>query len=303
MMRREFIMLLGGAAAWPLAARAQQRTILPQVGILDPGIPQHFEAFRRGMRDLGYVEGNSISYIYRTAAGRAEPVSRFASELVALKPDVIVTASAVPIRALKEATSTIPIVFVLADAITTGLVNNLAHPGENLTGLSFLNTELSAKRLELLLEMLPNIRRIAVLRDLNTPRIWAEATEETGRRLTQAATLRPASPPRPPHCLQAGSRSRGLPLPFRPLPRLAQNEERECAGCEARRGGRMGQKETAVSGKNRIMIFGPKTDGTYVVEFRTAAGEALAISIPGNEAGVIRHFQERMPYGLFVPDE
>jgi hypothetical protein len=64
----------------------------------------------------------------------------------------------------------------------------------------------------------------------------------------------------------------------------------------------MGQKETTVSGKNRIMIFGPKTDGTYVVEFRTAAGEALAISIPGNEAGVIRHFQERMPYGLFVPD-
>jgi putative ABC transport system substrate-binding protein len=182
--RRELLAALGGAAvAWPLAARAQQRTILPQVGILDPGIPQHFEAFRKGMRELGYVEGNSISYIYRTAAGRAEPVSRFASELVALKPDVIVTASAVPIRALKEATSTIPIVFVLADAITTGLVNNLAHPGENLTGLSFLNTELSAKRLELLLEMLPNIRRIAVLRDLNTPRIWAEATEETGRRL------------------------------------------------------------------------------------------------------------------------
>src|SRR6516164_11534896 len=168
--RRELLAALGGAAVvWPLAARAQQRTILPQVGILDPGIPQHFEAFRRGMRELGYVEGNSISYIYRTAAGRAEPVSRFASELVALKPDVIVTASAVPIRALKEATSTIPIVFVLADAITTGLVNNLAHPGENLTGLSFLNTELSAKRLELLLEMLPNIRRIAVLRDLNTP--------------------------------------------------------------------------------------------------------------------------------------
>src|SRR5215469_7277788 len=132
MKRREFITLLGGAAAaWPLAARAQQRTILPQVGILDPGIPQHFEALRRGMRELGYVEGDSISYIYRTAAGRAEPVSRFASELVALKPDVIVTASAVPVRALKEAASTIPIVFVLADAITTGLVNNLAHPGEN----------------------------------------------------------------------------------------------------------------------------------------------------------------------------
>jgi putative ABC transport system substrate-binding protein len=190
MKRREFITLLGGAAAaWPLAARAQQRTILPQVGILDPGIPQHFETFRRSMRDLGYVEGKNISYIYRTAAGRAEPVSQFASELVALKPDVIVTNSPVPVRAVKEATSTIPIVFVLGDAITAGLVNNLAHPGENLTGLSFLNTELSAKRLELLLEMLPNIRRIAVLRDLNTPRIWTEATEEAGRRLGLALQL------------------------------------------------------------------------------------------------------------------
>jgi putative ABC transport system substrate-binding protein len=182
--RREFISLLGGAVtAWPLAARAQQRTTLPRVGILDPGIPQHFEAFRTGMRDFGYVEGKSISYIYRTAAGRAELVSQLASELVSLNPDVIVTASAVPVRALKEATPTTPIVFVLADAITAGVVSNLAHPGGNLTGFSFLNTELSAKRLELLHEMLPNIRRVAVLRDLNTPRIWVEATEETSRRL------------------------------------------------------------------------------------------------------------------------
>src|SRR5262249_21486207 len=89
----------------------------------------------------------------------------------------------------KQATSTIPIVFVLADAITAGVVSNLAHPGGNLTGFSFLNTELSAKRLELLHELLPNIRRIAVLRDLNTPRIWAEATEEAGRRLGLALQL------------------------------------------------------------------------------------------------------------------
>jgi len=124
--RREFITLLGCAAvAAPLAAQAQQRTILPQVGILDPGIPQYFDAFRRGMRDLRYVEGKSISYIYRTAAGRAGPVSQFASELVALNPDVIVAASPVPVRALKEATSTIPIVFVLADAITAGVVSIL----------------------------------------------------------------------------------------------------------------------------------------------------------------------------------
>jgi hypothetical protein len=83
---------------------------------------------------------------------------------------------------------------------------------------------------------------------------------------------------------------------------MAQNEELGCTGREARRGRRMGQKETAVTSKNRIMIYGPKNDGSYIVEFRTAEGEALAISIPGSELAVIRHFQERMPYGLFVPD-
>ena len=119
-----------------------------------------------------------------------EPVPRLASELVALKPDVIVTASPLPVHAVKEATSTIPVVFAaLGDAITAGAVNNLAHPGGNVTGLSFLNTELSAKRLELLLETLPNIRRIAVLRDLNTPRRWADATDEASRSLGVALQL------------------------------------------------------------------------------------------------------------------
>ena len=189
--RREFMSLLGGAAAaWPVVGQTQQRTAVPQIGILDPGLPQHFEAFRKGMDDLGYVEGRSVSYIYRSAAGRAESVPRLASELVALKPDAIVTASALPVRAVKEATSTIPIVFAtIADAITAGAVNNLAHPGANVTGFSFLNTELSAKCLELLVEALPNIRRVAALRDLNTPREWAEATEETGHRLGLALQL------------------------------------------------------------------------------------------------------------------
>jgi ABC-type uncharacterized transport system substrate-binding protein len=153
MRRREFISLLGGAAAgWPLAVRS---ATLPEVAILDPGIPQHFDAFRQGMRDLGYVESRNVHYIYRFAEGRAEPITQLASELVALKPNVIVTVSALPVRAVKEATSTIPIVFVIADAVAAGAVSNLAHPGGNITGFSFLNTELSSKRLELLLEMLP----------------------------------------------------------------------------------------------------------------------------------------------------
>jgi putative tryptophan/tyrosine transport system substrate-binding protein len=181
MRRREFISLLGGAAAgWPLAVRA---ATLPEIAILDPGIPQHFDAFRQGMRDLGYAESRNVHYIYRSAKGRAEPITQLASELVALKPNVIVTASALPVRAVKEATSTIPIVFVIADAVAAGAVSNLAHPGGNITGFSFLNTELSSKRLELLLEMLPNVRRVAVLRDFNTPRNWATATEEAGRSL------------------------------------------------------------------------------------------------------------------------
>ena len=121
MKRREFITLLGSSAvAWPLSARAQQRLALPQVGILDPGIPQHFDAFRQGMRDLGYVESRNVYYAYRSAEGRAEPIAQLASELVALKPNVIVTASALPVRAVKKVTSAIPIVFVLADAVAAG---------------------------------------------------------------------------------------------------------------------------------------------------------------------------------------
>src|SRR5216684_80600 len=92
MRRREFMSVLAGAAASPLAARAQQRSTLPQVGILDPGIPQHFDVFRQGMRVLGYVESRNVSYVYRSAEGRAELITQLASELVALKPNVIVTA-------------------------------------------------------------------------------------------------------------------------------------------------------------------------------------------------------------------
>jgi hypothetical protein len=101
-----------------------------------------------------------------------------------------------------------------------------------------------------------------------------------------------------------GVEAQGLALSLRPLSGLAQNEEPGGVGGVAGGRGRMGQKEMAITpdGKNRIMIFGPKTDGTYVVEFRTAEGESLAISIPRTETAVIRHFQERMPYGLFVPD-
>ena len=184
-----------GDARLPDLARQVLQVLAAQIEQLEAAvaaIEKQLMAWHKSnpMDDLGYVEGRSVSYIYRSAAGRAESVPRLASELVALKPDAIVTASALPVRAVKEATSTIPIVFAtIADAITAGAVNNLAHPGANVTGFSFLNTELSAKRLELLVEALPNIRRVAVLRDLNTPHEWAEATEEAGHRLGLALQL------------------------------------------------------------------------------------------------------------------
>jgi putative tryptophan/tyrosine transport system substrate-binding protein len=182
MRRRDFITLLGGAAAaWPLAAHAQ-RTKTPQVGILDPGVSHLFAAFRQGMRDLGYIEAQNISYVYRSAEGRPEFVPRLASELAGLQLDVIVTAATLPVRAVKDATSTIPIVFAaLGDAVATGAVTNLARPGGNITGLSFLNTEISAKRLGLLRETLPGARRVAVFSDPSVVRTFVEATEEAAR--------------------------------------------------------------------------------------------------------------------------
>jgi putative ABC transport system substrate-binding protein len=136
------------------------------------------------MHDLGYVEGQTISYIYRSAEGRADPIARLASELVELKPNVIVTAAVLPIRALKELTSTVPIVFAaVGDAVAAGAASNLAHPGGNLTGLSFLTIELSSKRVEVLHDLLPNIRQIAVLREASTPLRWLEATREASRQL------------------------------------------------------------------------------------------------------------------------
>ena len=103
------------------------------------------------------------------------------------------------------------------------------------------------------------------------------------------------------------SKAKGLPLSFRPFARLAQNEELSCPGGEARSGGGLVKGALAVSvapesGRNRIMIYGPKPDGTYVVEFETADGDSLAISVPAGETRVVKHFQARMPFGLFVPD-
>src|SRR5215210_8167058 len=148
MRRREVIAgLLLAAMAEP--TNAQQRSKLPLVGLLDPGIPHLFDAFRDGMRILGHFENQNITFVHRSADGRPEPIPGLTAELVRLNVDVIVTAGTSTVRAAAQATSNIPIVFAaLGDAVRTGIVDTLARPGANLTGLSFLNTEISPKRLE-----------------------------------------------------------------------------------------------------------------------------------------------------------
>jgi len=139
MRRRGF--LAGLILATTANVVTAQRRSPAQIGILDPGIPQLFDAFRDGMRSLGYVEGQNINTVLRSAQGRPEDVQPLAAELARLNVDVIVTAGTAPVRAAAEATSSIPIVFAaLGDALASGIVTNLFRPGGNITGLSFLNT-------------------------------------------------------------------------------------------------------------------------------------------------------------------
>ena len=158
MRRRQFITLLGGAAAaWPLAARAQRPGKLPTIGYLGSGTAatqgQWTAALMSRLRDLGWIEGRTIAIEYRWAEGRSERFADIAAELVQHKVDVIVTAGTPPVLAAKQATSVIPIVFPLAgDPVGNGLVASLARPGGNVTGLSIQTTDLGNKRLELLRE-------------------------------------------------------------------------------------------------------------------------------------------------------
>ena len=174
MRRREFITLLSGAAAaWPLAARAQQAGKVYRIGFLWDS-PDAFldalEAFRQGLSDLGYVEGRNIAIEYRWAEGKPERMRELAEELVRLKVDVIVAPSSIYTEAAKRATSTIPIIFVShADPLGSRHVASLARPGGNITGLSLMMTETNVKGLELLKEAVPGISRVAVIFDPATP--------------------------------------------------------------------------------------------------------------------------------------
>jgi putative tryptophan/tyrosine transport system substrate-binding protein len=167
MKRRQVLSVLGGAAGWPLTARAQQSGRRPTIGFLGVSTSAAWThwtaAFVRRLGELGWTEGRNLAIEYRWAEGRGERYVKYADEFVRLKVDVIVTGgSGVP--AAMQASSTIPIVFALAvDPIAGGLVTNLARPGGNVTGLSVLSNEIASKRLEILREAIPDLRRLAVL--------------------------------------------------------------------------------------------------------------------------------------------
>jgi putative ABC transport system substrate-binding protein len=190
MRRRELITLLGGTAvAWPLAARAQQPAKVYRVGFLwdSPAVwPHALEGFRRGLLDLGWVEGQNIVVEYRWAEGRFDRLPEQAEELVRLKVDVIVAPTSIYTAAAKQATSTIPIVFVShADPIGSGHVASLARPGGNITGFTVMMSETAAKSLELLKEVVPGLARVAVIWDPATPshQPGLSAVEAVGRAL------------------------------------------------------------------------------------------------------------------------
>jgi putative tryptophan/tyrosine transport system substrate-binding protein len=171
MQRREFITLLGGAAAaWPIAARAQQPERMRRVSVLlgvgekDPESNGRVKAFRLGMRDLGWIEGRNVQVEYRFAGINPDSISKHVAELIRLAPDVIVANSTPVLAALRSATSTIPIVFVLVNnPVGQGFITTLAHPGGNITGFSFIEPEIVGKWISLLGDVKPNLSRVALM--------------------------------------------------------------------------------------------------------------------------------------------
>src|SRR5262245_40110977 len=173
--RRNFIFTLAGAAAsWPLAARGQQTSKAARIGFLGVSTPSGAEArlrrFQAGLRDLGYVEGQNIFIDFRWAEGNYSRLLELAAELLHLKVDILVTYGTPGTLAARQATATTPIVMIVSgDAVAMGMVASLARPGGNVTGSTFFNPELSAKRLEVVKEAHPSARRVAILLNPGNP--------------------------------------------------------------------------------------------------------------------------------------
>jgi putative ABC transport system substrate-binding protein len=164
MKRRDFITLIGGvaASAWPLAARAQKPAKVPRIGIIDDA--PMWDHFRQGMRDLGYIDGQTIAFEYRSGEGQPDRLAAAASDLARLPVDIIMVAGSAATRAAQQATTTIPIVMVsIGDPVRAGFVASLARPGGNITGNTILGTAMSAKRLQIFKEVIPGLSRVAFL--------------------------------------------------------------------------------------------------------------------------------------------
>jgi putative tryptophan/tyrosine transport system substrate-binding protein len=183
MQRRKFITLLGGAAAtWPLVVRAQQAGKLPTVGVLVAGTPashgKWIAAFVQRLRELGWIEGRTVAIEYRWAEGHTERFAEIAAEFVRLKVDVIFTSVTGAVISAKQVTSVTPIVFTtVTDPVVNGLVASIARPGGNVTGLSQQTSGLGGKRLGLLRETVPRLRRVAVLANVTNPSSVSEMSE------------------------------------------------------------------------------------------------------------------------------
>ncbi len=184
MRRREFLTIIGGASAWPLAARAQQPIKIPRVGIIwhaaNEDEQPYFGLFRQSLNELGYVESKNIALDDRFAAEHYERFDGLAAELVQIKVDVLVAVTQPAALAAQRATTTIPIVFVLVpDPVASKLVRSLAHPGGNITGLSQVAFDMSAKRVQLLKEMVPSVSRIALLVNPGDPVVTRRTFDES----------------------------------------------------------------------------------------------------------------------------
>jgi putative ABC transport system substrate-binding protein len=199
MRRRELILMLGGAvAAWPLAGRAQQKA-MPVIGYLSSysSLNPFVAAFRQGLTEVGYVEGQNLTIEYRWAENRYERLPALAADLVGRKVDLIgASGGDLSSRAAQSATSTIPIVSIIGDPVAAGLVASLARPGGNLTGVSFLDVELTPKRLELLSELVPQASEIALLVN-QAIRMPSASCKTRRRRRTPRAYSSPFSRPAP----------------------------------------------------------------------------------------------------------
>jgi putative tryptophan/tyrosine transport system substrate-binding protein len=188
--RRTFIAGLGSAAAWPVAERAQQQAKLPTIGFLGSATPStegnRVAAFAQRLRELGWIDGRNVAIEYRWSQGRNERYAEIAAEFVRLKVEVIVTQGRAAVLAAMHATSVIPIIFAgSADPVARGLVASLARPGGNVTGLSNQQADITGKRVQLLREVVPGLRRLAILGNVGNPAIAVEMGDahEAARRL------------------------------------------------------------------------------------------------------------------------